>query len=253
MSLALDAAELAKLPPPEVDSVESSPVESCDEEYERSAVAALIVLSSLAEQHATAQGVVPCRRTPSTEWESAGSQSDSPRVVRRKLGDGAAASALCSRGDAQTLKHSNRIQPSPALVRRRARAPAARRRSRPRHRRLRHTRRTLPVPVSGCASPSESPLKLPPRRRRRRGLGSSTVAAPRSLALRRHPVAPPPTRLPDPPYAAGCGKFYASTDAVRKHCRKRHTEWLGQLEMSKPELYCRWSSGSDESVVGVAA
>ncbi|EOD38892.1 hypothetical protein EMIHUDRAFT_109116 [Emiliania huxleyi CCMP1516] len=116
MSLALDAAELAKLPPPEVDSVESSPVESCDEEYERSAVAALIVLSSLAEQHATAQGVVPCRRTPSTEWESAGSQSDSPRVVRRKLGDGAAASALCSRGDAQTLKHSNRIQPSPALA-----------------------------------------------------------------------------------------------------------------------------------------
>ncbi|EOD06064.1 hypothetical protein EMIHUDRAFT_447336 [Emiliania huxleyi CCMP1516] len=159
MSLALDAAELAKLPPPEVDSVESSPVESCDEEYERSAVAALIVLSSLAEQHATAQGVVPCRRTPSTEWESAGSQSDSPRVVRRKLGDGGF-------------------------------APGAR---------------------FQCRYP-------------------------------------------------GCGKFYASTDAVRKHCRKRHNEWLGQLaqlashdrQMSKPALYCRWS-GSDESVVGVAA
>ncbi|EOD06766.1 hypothetical protein EMIHUDRAFT_453396 [Emiliania huxleyi CCMP1516] len=129
MSLALDAAELAKLPPPEVDSVESSPVESCDEEYERSAVAALIVLSSLAEQHATAQGVVPCRRTPSTEWESAGSQSDSPRVVRRKLGDGGF-------------------------------APGAR---------------------FQCRYP-------------------------------------------------GCGKFYASTDAVRKHCRKRHNEWLGQLD-----------------------
>ena len=57
MSLALDAAELAKLPPPEVDSVESSPVESCDDEYERSAVAALIVLSSLAEQHASKAGV----------------------------------------------------------------------------------------------------------------------------------------------------------------------------------------------------
>ena len=28
----------------------------------------------------------------------------------------------------------------------------------------------------------------------------------------------------------GCRKLYASTDAVRKHCRKRHLEWLRQID-----------------------
>ena len=28
----------------------------------------------------------------------------------------------------------------------------------------------------------------------------------------------------------GCHKLYASTDAVRKHCRKRHLEWLRQID-----------------------
>jgi len=50
----------------------------------------------------------------------------------------------------------------------------------------------------------------------------------------------------------GCSKLYASTDAVRKHCRKRHLEWLRQIDRysahergtPKPALYCVW--GDDE-------
>ena len=50
----------------------------------------------------------------------------------------------------------------------------------------------------------------------------------------------------------GCRKLYASTDAVRKHCRKRHLEWLRQIDRfsahergtPKPALYCVW--GDDE-------
>jgi hypothetical protein len=46
----------------------------------------------------------------------------------------------------------------------------------------------------------------------------------------------------------GCSKLYASTDAVRKHCRKRHLEWLRQIDRysahergtPKPALYCVW-------------
>lgn len=38
---------------------------------------------------------------------------------------------------------------------------------------------------------------------------------------------------------AGCGKSYASTDAVRKHCRQRHLEWLRALGHGTPELYCQ--------------
>lgn len=43
---------------------------------------------------------------------------------------------------------------------------------------------------------------------------------------------------------------YSSTDAVRKHCRKRHLEWLRKLDLvaahdrylPKPALYCRWGN-----------
>lgn len=50
----------------------------------------------------------------------------------------------------------------------------------------------------------------------------------------------------------GCSKLYASTDAVRKHCRKRHLEWLRQIDRysahergtPKPALYCVW--GDDD-------
>jgi len=53
----------------------------------------------------------------------------------------------------------------------------------------------------------------------------------------------------------GCRKLYASTDAVRKHCRKRHLEWLRQIDrysahergMPKPALYCVW--GDDEDMM----
>lgn len=40
-----------------------------------------------------------------------------------------------------------------------------------------------------------------------------------------------------------CGKGYASTDAVRKHCRQRHLEWLRHLGAGCPALYCRWEGG----------
>jgi len=39
----------------------------------------------------------------------------------------------------------------------------------------------------------------------------------------------------------GCGKGYASTDAVRKHCRQRHLEWLRALGHGAPSLYCSWT------------
>ena len=42
----------------------------------------------------------------------------------------------------------------------------------------------------------------------------------------------------------GCGKGYASTDAVRKHCRQRHLEWLRRLGHGCPALYCRWGDAS---------
>jgi len=37
-----------------------------------------------------------------------------------------------------------------------------------------------------------------------------------------------------------CGKAYASTDAVRKHCRQRHLDWLRRLGHGCPALYCSW-------------
>ena len=36
----------------------------------------------------------------------------------------------------------------------------------------------------------------------------------------------------------GCGKGYASVDAVRKHCRQRHLEWLQALGQGHSSLYC---------------
>ena len=38
-----------------------------------------------------------------------------------------------------------------------------------------------------------------------------------------------------------CGKSYGCPDAVRKHCRKKHSEWLRRLGASSgPSGYCRW-------------
>jgi len=52
----------------------------------------------------------------------------------------------------------------------------------------------------------------------------------------------------------GCKKLYASTDAVRKHCRKRHLEWLRRIDLvsaherglPKPALYCVWGDEDEE-------
>jgi len=66
----------------------------------------------------------------------------------------------------------------------------------------------------------------------------------------RHPKdgAPPPGTSRFRCRFPGCKKLYASTDAVRKHCRKRHLEWLRRIDLvsahdrglPKPALYCVW-------------
>ena len=38
----------------------------------------------------------------------------------------------------------------------------------------------------------------------------------------------------------GCGKLYGCPDAVRKHCRKAHYEWLRSLGPVGPAGYCSW-------------
>jgi hypothetical protein len=43
-----------------------------------------------------------------------------------------------------------------------------------------------------------------------------------------------------------CNKGYASTDAVRKHCRQRHLEWLRRLGHGCPALYCRLGDATSE-------
>mmetsp|Transcript_75152 Transcript_75152/g.125305 ORF Transcript_75152/g.125305 Transcript_75152/m.125305 type:complete len:146 (+) Transcript_75152:244-681(+) len=65
--------------------------------------------------------------------------------------------------------------------------------------------------------------------------------------------APPPGSCRFQCRYPGCSKLYASTDAVRKHCRKRHFDWLRRLDqlaaherqMPKPALYCRWGGPED--------
>jgi len=101
------------------------------------------------------------------------------------------------------------------------------------------------------------------------GYGSPSEFSP-TMGFRRHfdydtPGYPSPKRMRAPKDGApppgtsrfrckypGCRKLYASTDAVRKHCRKRHLEWLRQIDRfsahergtPKPALYCVW--GDDE-------
>ena len=40
----------------------------------------------------------------------------------------------------------------------------------------------------------------------------------------------------------GCGKAYGCPDAVRKHCRKAHQEWLRSLGHVGPAGYCSWEA-----------
>ena len=41
----------------------------------------------------------------------------------------------------------------------------------------------------------------------------------------------------------GCLRHYGSTDAVRKHARKQHREWVGSLPSQGPAHYCREVTG----------
>ena len=74
---------------------------------------------------------------------------------------------------------------------------------------------------------------------------------------RAHPClagAPPPGTTRFRCRFPGCKKLYASTDAVRKHCRKRHLEWLRRIDMvsahdrgmPKPALYCVWGAEEED-------
>ena len=38
----------------------------------------------------------------------------------------------------------------------------------------------------------------------------------------------------------GCGKTYSCPDAVRKHCRREHSDWLRSLPDLGPTTYCSW-------------
>jgi len=40
----------------------------------------------------------------------------------------------------------------------------------------------------------------------------------------------------------GCSRQYASTDGVRKHCRKSHPEWLREVDLDKANHNCRWAA-----------
>lgn len=40
----------------------------------------------------------------------------------------------------------------------------------------------------------------------------------------------------------GCTRQYASTDGVRKHCRKSHPEWLKEVDLEKAANGCRWAA-----------
>jgi len=47
----------------------------------------------------------------------------------------------------------------------------------------------------------------------------------------------------------GCTRQYASTDGVRKHCRKSHAEWLREVDMEKASLGCRWAAYCTRQII----
>ena len=80
-------------------------------------------------------------------------------------------------------------------------------------------------------APPDCPAVGPPRK--------TEAAAPGSTPQKRRGVADRASHFyckhPD------CGKSYGCPDAVRKHCRKKHPEWLRRLGASTgPAGYCRW-------------
>ena len=86
---------------------------------------------------------------------------------------------------------------------------------------------------SPTADPSREPSPEGERRRR--------PASPGGLSLSRQgSICKPETASRFFCKFPKCGKAYASTDAVRKHCRQRHLDWLRRLGHGCPALYCRW-------------
>eukprot|EP00964_Phaeocystis_antarctica_P139068 scaffold103779_cov51-Phaeocystis_antarctica.AAC.1 len=81
------------------------------------------------------------------------------------------------------------------------------------------------------AAPAPRP---PPKSRADRGIGGGGVVKRRGIAdlatqfVCRHPA---------------CGKAYGCPDAVRKHCRKEHSDWLRDRPNHGPEGYCSWEAG----------
>ena len=65
--------------------------------------------------------------------------------------------------------------------------------------------------------------------------------SPSSGALKRRGVADRATQFTC--RHLGCGKAYGCPDAVRKHCRKAHQDWLRSLGHVGPADYCSWESG----------
>jgi len=88
------------------------------------------------------------------------------------------------------------------------------------------------------ASPPLSPRDRPPSRAAR--VTSSRTGA----ALKRRGVADRASsfhcKFPQ------CGKRYGCPDAVRKHCRKQHSEWLRSLGNAGPTSYCHWDPEVEE-------
>ena len=95
---------------------------------------------------------------------------------------------------------------------------------------LRHPARLQPRPAPRAVPAPRPPPKITPKRSqggggivKRRGIGD--------LATQftcRHP---------------GCGKAYGCPDAVRKHCRKVHADWLRERTSLGPQGYCSWEPG----------
>ena len=119
------------------------------------------------------------------------------------------------------------------------------------HRRRERSRDSVPALSPSSAASAEAAL------RRARELEAELVS---HRATSPPPLPPPPPR---PPAASrhgailkrrgvadrastfyckhpGCDKSYGCPDAVRKHCRKQHNDWLRSLGNVGPTSYCWW-------------
>ena len=81
---------------------------------------------------------------------------------------------------------------------------------------------------------SQGRLAPTPAPRRAKRASSSTAAGP----LKRRGVADRASQFTCK--HPGCGKLYGCPDAVRKHCRKAHYDWLRSLGPVGPAGYCSW-------------